>query len=247
VTSLLTERFGAPATTRDGRVHAFERERAIDTLAGRTVWCASALPTGRSRAQDLHRCLEWTGDGGVAADPLDVPAGDPLVIAAGRIEAMLDDVAGAGPPGAAERTLYAEGIEDAQPAIVTMVRPGDVVVLHDPLAAAFALSVREGGAHAIWRIQISRPARGPVAEEAWRFLEAFTAPVDAYVVTWTVGPAVHEIAAAIPAASVVCAKEATGAGGDDLAWGSVLADVVDAAHVDRLGGTLNVRPAVAAR
>jgi hypothetical protein len=73
VTSLLTERFGAPATTRDGRVHAFERERAIDTLAGRTVWCASALPTGRSRAQDLHRCLEWTGDGGVAADPLDVP------------------------------------------------------------------------------------------------------------------------------------------------------------------------------
>ena len=50
MTRLEAERFGEPATLRDLRVLRFARERAVDGLAGRTVWCATALPGGRDAA-----------------------------------------------------------------------------------------------------------------------------------------------------------------------------------------------------
>ncbi len=55
--SFETERFGAPTTIRAQRMHTFERERAVDLLAGRTVWSASALPRGHERADGLRRRL----------------------------------------------------------------------------------------------------------------------------------------------------------------------------------------------
>jgi hypothetical protein len=45
------------------------------------------------------------------------------------------------------------------------VRAGDVVVLHDPIAAAPADAVRARGAHAIWRLPVERLA--DAVDEAW--------------------------------------------------------------------------------
>jgi hypothetical protein len=97
------------------------------------------------------------------------------------------------------------------------------------------------------RIGAGGSSRGPTAEEAWSFLRDFTSSVDAYVAAWREGDAMREIVAAIPSSSVVCAKEVVDASADDLAWGSVLADMLDVDRTDRVGGTLHVRPAVAAR
>jgi hypothetical protein len=43
-----TDRFDAPSGIHDERVLAWTRALAVDALAGRTVWCAGALPAGRS-------------------------------------------------------------------------------------------------------------------------------------------------------------------------------------------------------
>jgi hypothetical protein len=53
--SLETERFGVPTSSRAERLEAFERQRAVDRLAGRTVWCAGALRRGRERASAASR------------------------------------------------------------------------------------------------------------------------------------------------------------------------------------------------
>ncbi len=236
--SFETERFGAPTTIRAQRVHRFERERAVDLLAGRTVWSAGALPRGHELADGLMQRLGWARAGGVATAPLDVDGSEPLRAAATRLESMLD-----------ERALYAERAASAEDDITTSVRPEDVVVLHDPLTVAFAQAIREQGGHALWHIRIAAAPRGRGAqpEEAWTFLSACSSGVSAYVVSWSGG---GQIAAIVPCSGVGFAKEIAGAGGpgsQELAWASLLSDVLDYDRLDCVGGTLHVRPVVPAR
>ena len=112
------------------------------------------------------------------------------------------------------------------------VRPGDVVVLHHPLAAAQASELRERGAHAIWHL-LSAHERAPAA--------------DAYLMTGTSLTGGAFVVALVPAPGVVFAKEMRGPTYEDIGWCSLLADVVRADREECVGGTLHARPTVAAR
>ncbi len=246
--SFETERFGAPTTIRARRVHRFERERAVDLLAGRTVWSAAALPRGHELADGLMQRLGWARAGGVAAAPLDVDGSEPLRAAATRLESMLDERATDAPsPGRPERALYAERTASAGDDIGPSIHPEDVVVLHDPLTVALAQAIREQGGHVLWHVRVGAAPRGAQPEEAWTFLLACTSGVRAYVVSWSGG---GQIAAIVPCSGVGFAKEIAGAGGpgsEDLAWASLLSDVLDYDRLDCVGGTVHVRPVVPAR
>jgi hypothetical protein len=110
-----------------------------------------------------------------------------------------------------------------------LVGPEDIVVLDRP---PLAPAVRERGAHAVVRV---RELPG-----------SLTGAVDAYVIGWIgPGPLMCHLAAVMPHAGRVAEKD-MGAPGDELAWGSLLADVVDADREERVGGRRHVRPAVAA-
>ena len=110
------------------------------------------------------------------------------------------------------------------------VRPDDVVVLLDPVTAAPAEAIRERGAHALW--QVTRP-QAPVAG------------VDAYVVASLTPDGAQFIAALMPGAGVVAAKELRGgASCRAVGWSSLLADVVRRHHDECVGGTLHARPTV---
>jgi hypothetical protein len=246
--SLETERFGVPIGMRAQRVEAFERERAVDQLAGRTVWCAGALRRGRERASGLRERLGWAHDGGVDTARLDVQVSEPLRDAATQLESMLNDVAGDPvAPGRAERALYRERSARAEADVASRVRSEDVVVLHDPLSAALAHAVRERGGHAVWHVRIAAAPCGALSEEAWSFLREFTSDMNAYLVSWSArGGSVHRIAALMPSSGIGFVKEFTGRA-EDLAWSSLLADVLEHDRVECVGGTLHVRPTVAAR
>ena len=71
--------------------------------------------------------------------------------------------------------------------------------------------------------------------------------MSAFVVSWSTG---GRIAAIVPCSGVGFAKEIAGAGApgsEDLAWASLLSDVLDYDRLDCVGGTLHVRPVVPAR
>jgi len=246
--SFETERFGAPTTIHAQRVQRFERERAVDLLAGRTVWSAAALPRGHELADGVMQRLGWARAGGVATAPLDVDGSEPLRAAATRLESMLDKRATDAPsPGRPERALYGERTASAGDDIGASIRPEDVVVLHDPLTVALAQAIREQGGHALWHVHVAAAPRGAQPEEAWTFLHACTSGVSAYVVSWSGG---GQIAAIVPCSGVGFAKEIAGAGGPasaELAWASLLSDVLDYDRLDCVGGTLHVRPVVPAR
>jgi hypothetical protein len=127
------------------------------------------------------------------------------------------------------------------------VRPGDVVIVDDDLAAQLAEAVRAQGAHAVAHLRVRAQAQAG---------QRAAARIDAYIMSWPLrtGPHrahVERVAAALPHAGVVAAAEfpagTEGQSVRELAWRSVLADLVHGDRDERVGGTVGARPAVPVR
>jgi hypothetical protein len=225
VTTLVIEQFAAPDSDRAIRRLELTRRRAAEELAGRTVWCVSSVRAGRRAADALRRHLRALPDDGLASRGIRMREGQTLV----RVTENGDELLG------------------------SMVRAGDVVVLHDPIAAALADAVRARGAHAIWRLPVERLA--DAADGAWALAHRSRPRVDAYVTAWQprgpVGADRASVAAFMSGPDVVYAKELAleGAQRDysQLGWTSLLAEVVCEDHDERVGGRLHPRPVVAPR
>lgn len=240
MTAVTVERFEVTPGVRAERVLDVTSRAAADELAGRTIWSAAALPIGRASARRLRSRLQEPGEASISVRPLDVGADEPLTRLAERLEHMLTDATA--PPaqlGPAERDAYAEGAQGGEELMAGRVRPDDVVVLHDALAAALARAAREGGAHVVWQL----PPGAPSPTDALRFLRDYIATMDAYV-TASEGL----IAALMPSPDAVAAKEVPpGARYETVGWCCLLADVVHDDRQEHVGGRRRPRPAVAAR
>jgi hypothetical protein len=119
---------------------------------------------------------------------------------------------------------------DVDVAELTRVMPEDLVVLHDPSAAALARPARERRAHVVSRTGPTEPPGG------------HPSPVDAYLMAWG-----RHVAALMPAPALMRLKEMERDTYDDLGWGSLLADIVRSDRDERVGGTRHPRPTVAPR
>ncbi len=233
MTSSTLLRFGEPATARAARALDSLAARAADVLAGRTVWSA-----GVHRAEPAER-------------PLDLGGAEPLARLSDCVNALLrGDVTPAGRPlRDLERELCAESEERSEEMLGRDVRPGDVVVLHDPVTVTLARAIKERGAHALWCFE--RPSIGA----DWTLMRGHTSASDGYLVTLRApGPggfAVERTVALVPARDAVIAAEVFTTGERErwqsLGWTSVLADLVELDRDDSVGGMLHARPSVAPR
>jgi trehalose synthase len=68
-------------------------------------------------------------------------------------------------------------------AIAPQVRPGDVVILHDPQTAGLAESLKATGAVVLWRCHVGTEVRNHWTQEAWAFLRPHLAVCDGFVFT----------------------------------------------------------------
>jgi hypothetical protein len=142
VTSLMLEHFGVPSSAQDMCRRERARSEAIDGLAGRTVWCAAAVPARRSATEALRSRLG--GAGSVATGHLDIAADGPLRDLVRQLGAMLGGHArGQRPLGAAQQEIYAGASRDGETLLGGGVRHDDVVVISDPFVAVLAEAVRE--------------------------------------------------------------------------------------------------------
>jgi hypothetical protein len=251
MTAVRADRLDAPAGARNERVVSWMRSLTDDALAGRIVWCAASSPPGLAAAGRLQALLH----GELAARLLAVAAIDAPASLAQRLDAMLAGLAGPLPLGSAAHEEYRQGAESTEQLIGERVAPGDAVVLHDALTVSLAGPVRERGAHAVWHLPMARGPQTAGARAALAFLEPHAAAVDAFVLAWEEPrSAAARVAALVPSADLIEVKDVTTAGDREaserrtaLAWSSVLGDIVGVDRVDHVGGTLHVRPAVAAR
>ena len=101
-----------------------------------------------------------------------------------RLHHALHGGTGDGTPlGPDQRAVYERTLEDNTPELLSMVRPRDVVLLHDPQTAGLAPELLRAGAVVIWRCHIGADEANDEVDSGWDFLEPYLQRVPALIFT----------------------------------------------------------------
>jgi len=187
------------------------RERASELLHGRVVWCVNSTAHGGGVAEMLRSLLAYTRGAGVDARWVVIGGDAEFFRVTKRLHNRLHGVVGdGGPLGAAQRAAYERPLRAAARELGARVRPGDVVLAHDPQTAGLVGALRERGAHVIWRAHIGVDEPNDLVREAWDFLRPMLAGAEALVFSreryvWS-GLEQQRIAIVTPSIDVFSAK-----------------------------------------
>ncbi|MBS1870225.1 MAG: glycosyltransferase [Actinobacteria bacterium] len=216
-----------------------EAERARELFAGRAVVSVNSTAAGGGVAELLQSLLAYARGAGVDARWL-VIDGDPAFFAiTKRIHNWIYGTPGdGGPLGETERAHYeAVAARNAQE-LRALVRPGDVVLLHDPQPAGLAPALRALGVPVVWRCHIGCDVANEWTERAWAFLRRYVEPVDGIVVShagfappWADPARVHVIPPSIDPFSAKNQPLEPAQVRDALVYVGVLAGEADGPHV----------------
>ena len=151
-------------------------------LEGRVVWNVNSTARGGGVAEMLHTLVAYAAGTGVDIRWL-VVGGDPEFFAVTkRIHNRLHGVPGdTGRLDAAARATYDATLAQQREGVVDRVRPGDVVLLHDPQTAGLARALRERGALVVWRCHVGLDEHNAWTREAWGFLRELVEPAQACI------------------------------------------------------------------
>ena len=174
------------------------------------MWHINSTAAGGGVAEMLQTLLGYERGAGLDSRWL-VIEGDPEFFSlTKRIHNRLHGKPGDGGDLAeAEHSHYLAVTRRNARKVSRVVRPGDVVVLHDPQTAGLASHLTRLGATVVWRCHIGRDEMNQAAREAWAFLKPYLAHVDAFVFSracyvpgWLASHPVFVIPPAIDAFSV---------------------------------------------
>ena len=149
------------------------------------MWNVNSTATGGGVAEMLQVLVGYILGVGVAVRWL-VIAGDPGLLldhqAHPQSPARLSPATGGALDEAAADAFESVQVANAR-AIAPQVRPGDVVILHDPQTAGLAAPLQAVGAVVLWRCHVGTEERNEWTEEAWAFLRPHLAACDGFVFT----------------------------------------------------------------
>lgn len=180
VPAMAPERFSSVLSPREYEALSGLVTHAARELHGRVIWNVNSTAKGGGVVEMLRPLLGYCRGAGVDAR-WEVISGEPEFFAiTKRLHNRLHGFAGdGGPLGAAERQVYERTLEASAEELVGLVRPRDIVILHDPQTAGLAAAVRETGAIVMWRCHVGLDVANDHAREAWDFLRGYV--LDAHV------------------------------------------------------------------
>ena len=182
VPNLPLERLG-PLIGNDRLASIQIRGRAFkENLHGRRIWNVNSTAAGGGVAEMLRSLVGYTRQAGIDARWV-VISGDPEFFRiTKRLHNQLHGLPGdGGPLAAAESAHYVSVMEQNLPGLRERIRPGDVVLLHDPQTAGFVETLNGLGAIIIWRCHIGTNQHNEWTESAWNFLRPFISTADAFI------------------------------------------------------------------
>jgi len=156
-------------------------DRFRQVLAGRAIWNVNSTAAGGGVAEMLQVLVGYVQD-------LDIPIGW-LVITGDaeffaitkRLHNQIHGRLSGAPLGAAEAGHYARMLAANAVELDAWVRPGDVVLLHDPQTVGLAAPLAQAGARVVWRCHIGVDREDEVTRAAWDFLRPHLVAAEAYV------------------------------------------------------------------
>jgi trehalose synthase len=159
-----------------------ETEAVVSRLAGRTVWMVSSTARGGGVAEMLPTIVSLLGDLGVSIEWVVINSREPAFFElTKRIHNL---VHGTGDPEltAQDRALYERVNRENAVALRQLIRPGDVLVVHDPQPLPIASLLRDlGPLTAVWRCHIGLDSENAATRAVWSFLDPYLGAYDSAV------------------------------------------------------------------
>ena len=156
--------------------------RGRERFAGRAVWSVSSTAYGGGVAEMLHSLLAYVRGADIDARWVVIDGPPEFFEVTKRLHNRLHGVRGdGGELGDAEREAYERVCAGNARDLLEVVRPGDVVICHDPQPAGLVPQLARAGAVVVWRAHIGVDEPNDLAREAWDFLRPYVSEAAAYV------------------------------------------------------------------
>ncbi|MDJ0917052.1 MAG: glycosyltransferase [Woeseiaceae bacterium] len=171
-------------------VHSEERVTEIQGRAeglravvnDHTIWNVNSTAVGGGVAEMLQPMLAFSRGLGLDARWLVITGPNEFFQLTKRIHHALHGQSGDGSPlGAAERDIYELTMRENADDLMSRVKPGDFVILHDPQTAGLAPLLMDAGLHVIWRCHIGYDRRNSESDLGWNFLRPYIEHVPALI------------------------------------------------------------------
>jgi trehalose synthase len=153
-----------------------------ERLRGRVVWNISSTATGGGVAEMVRSLLSYSRGAGVDARWVVIQGSPEFFRITKRLHNAIHGSAGDGSPlGDDERRIFERVNADAITELAPMVRPHDVVIVHDPQPAGMVPALLSLGTHVIWRCHVGHDEYDDEVDLAWRFLAPYLCDAHAYI------------------------------------------------------------------
>lgn len=157
-------------------------EMMRNVLHGHVVLNVNSTATGGGVAELLQTLLANACGLGINARWVVVEGSPEFFTVTKRIHNHLYGTPGdGGPLGPSEHECYEATLARNARDLVSLVGPGDVVLLHDPQTAGLAPRLQEAGVSVVWRCHVGLDTQNEHSEMAWDFLRRYIADVEAFV------------------------------------------------------------------
>jgi trehalose synthase len=156
-------------------------DRVRQVLAGRTIWNVNSTAAGGGVAEMLQVLVGYVQDLGIPINWLVITGDAEFFAITKRLHNEIHGSSSGAPLGPAEADHFAQMLAANAVELVARVRPGDVVLLHDPQTAGLAAPLAQAGARVIWRCHIGVDWENDVTWAGWDFLRPYLAAAEAFV------------------------------------------------------------------
>jgi trehalose synthase len=152
------------------------------SLDGRVFWNISSTAQGGGVAEMLQTLLAYSLGAGIDTRWLVLAGDPPFFEITKRLHNWLHGDAGdGGTLGDDDHEHYEAVLAENLDALADRVRPGDLVLLHDPQTAGMARALRGAGVRVVWRCHIGSDSSNELTDLGWAFLRPYLDEVDAFV------------------------------------------------------------------
>jgi trehalose synthase len=166
------------------RVRALEREASTvrDIVAPRTIWNVNTTSMGGGVAEMLRSLLRYARGLDIDVRWLVIEGPPDFFRITKRVHNALHGSSGDGSAlGPVQAALFDRVTHDNAVAIDDLVRPGDLVICHDPQTAGLVPHLLDKGVRVAWRCHIGHDRHDAEVDRGWAFLRPYLELVPAAI------------------------------------------------------------------
>jgi trehalose synthase len=150
-------------------------------LSGRIIWNISSTAVGGGVAEMLQVLLGYVNSLDITSRWMVIAGDAEFFVITKRLHNQIHGDGSGGPLTAADAGHYARMLAANAVELLDQIRPGDVVILHDPQTAGLTEYLTHAGALVIWRCHIGVDWENEATEAGWSFVRPHVASAKGFV------------------------------------------------------------------